>query len=86
MSDDPQKLVEDALPKSWSAVRKANLAGEIVDVLSDAGLLVEEEFDTVEVATARMPVESVEAYGLRLRIDALGEAVEIHHPDGLVTL
>lgn len=86
MSDNPRDVVGAVLPKSWSQTKKDALADEILDALSDAGLLLEGAATTVEVGDARMPVETIEAYGLTIAIDALGDAAEISSPAGLVVL
>lgn len=58
------------------------LAQIIARKLEEAGFLVPEDFDTVEVRGARVPVETVEVYGLTITVDANGNAVSITSPYG----
>lgn len=83
---NPRDVVSGTLPKSWSQTKRDDLADEILDALEEQGLLADAECTVVEVGDARMPVETVEAYGLTIRLDAMGEASEISHPAGLVVL
>lgn len=62
------------------------LIDRITDALWEAGLLLTDEVTTVEVRKASVPVELVEAYGLRIRLDANGDAAEIVAPGGLEIL
>lgn len=86
MSTSPRDVIVPFLPKNWSQSRRDQVADEIADALGDAGLLAEFECIAVEVADAMVPVETVEAYGLTIRLDANGEASEISHRSGLVTI
>jgi hypothetical protein len=85
-ADEPRDVVGAKLPQSWSQNRRDIVADAILEALEDAGLLAQEEITTVEVGGALMPVEAVEAYGLTLKLDALGEASEISSDRGLVVL
>ncbi len=67
--------------------KKDILADQIVEALEAAGwhepdLLIA----TVEVGEALMPVETVEAYGLTIKLDAMGEASEISSARGLAVV
>jgi hypothetical protein len=83
MSDSPRDVIGTVLPKSWSQTKRDELSDTIVDALWEAGLLAD-DITTVAVGDARLPVETVEAYGLTIKLDALGEASELSHPAGLV--
>lgn len=83
----PEEVIRDALPVKMSKVRRDQLASEIADALAEAGWLLDGECTTVAVGPrALIPVETVEVYGLTIKLDALGDASEISHPGGLVTL
>ena len=83
---NPEDVIKELLPKSMSAKRRGELAEQIADSLATWGHLVDGECTTVEVADARMPVETVESYGLTIKLDAMGDAAEISHRSGLVVL
>lgn len=80
---EPRDVIGEKLPKSWSQTKRDTLSDKIIDALSEAGLLAE-EITAVEVVNALLPVETVEAFGLTIKLDAMGEASEISHRDGLV--
>jgi hypothetical protein len=82
----PENVIRATLPKSWSEKKRQDLIDQIVSALSKEGLLRDGEVTLVEVADARMPVETIEAYGLTIALDALGDAAEISSPAGLVVL
>lgn len=82
----PEEVIEERLPKNMSTKRRGQLASEIADSLAEAGMLLDGECTTVEVGDALVPVQTVEAYGLTIRLDANGEASEISHRAGLVVL
>jgi hypothetical protein len=85
---DPRDVVAAKLPKSWSQDKRDTLADEILDALEEVSLLVGDALVT-EVAVGErplIPVETVEAYGLTIRLDAMGEASEISSDRGLVAL
>ena len=84
----PRDVVAAKLPKNWSQDKRDTVADEILTDLEVAGhLTIDGECSTVSVGGyALVPVETVEAYGLTLRLDAMGEASEITHPAGLVVL
>lgn len=84
MSDSLRDVIGKVLPQSWSQNKRDTLADEVEEALDNAGMLAPERIEAVEVATALMPVETVEAYGLTIKLDAMGEASEISHRDGLV--
>lgn len=79
-------VVGAVLPKSWSQTKKNNLAEQIAQALADAGVPVEAACRTVAVEHALIPVETVEAYGLEIKLDATGSASEIHSRAGLVVV
>lgn len=54
--------------------------GSIVEYVTTMSLYA--AVGTAEVNYARVPVESVEAYGLKLRLDASGNAVTVTFPHG----
>lgn len=88
MSQDSERL-DSVLDKvlathasRLSADRRTVLASEIIDALDAQGLLAVDVM-TVEVPCARVPVESVEAYGLTIELDANGDAVTVHSKHGL---
>jgi hypothetical protein len=83
MSTSPRDVIGTVLPKSWSQTKRDTVADEIAEALWEAGLLAD-DITTVAVGDARLPVETVEAYGLTIKLDALGEASELSHPAGLV--
>lgn len=84
--NEPRDVVGAQLPKSWSQSRRDTMADEILEALDSAGLLAYDEYSAVEVGRALLPVETVEAYGLEIALDALGEASTITSPRGLVVL
>ena len=63
----------EALPKS---------AHKHIDKILDT-LGYAEAADAVEVIGARLGVETIEAYGLEITLDANGNAAEIRSPHGL---
>jgi hypothetical protein len=76
-------VIETALRTAIkSASRRDDIATEIGEALWDAGYLTDGA-STVEVHGARIPVETVEAYGLTISVDANGNAVEVSSPWGL---
>jgi hypothetical protein len=81
-----EEVIRAQLPASMSAKRRDALVEQITDALAEQGLLVDGDCTTVEVAEAMVPVETIEAYGLILRLDANGDAAEISHRTGLVVL
>lgn len=83
MSSSPRDVIGPVLPKSWSQTKRDDLADQIADALYEAGLLVDEGIDSVEVRNARVTVETVEAYGLTIAVDAHGNAVQVTSPWGL---
>jgi hypothetical protein len=84
--NSPEDAIRGTLPKSWSEKKREDLIGQIVTALSEEGFLRDGEVTLVEVADARMPVETIEAYGLTIALDAMGDAAEISSPAGLVVL
>lgn len=83
------KRAEDVIETAFVGVQGVDtdaLIDRITDALWDAGLLLTSEVTTVEVRGARVPVETVEAYGLRIRVDANGDAAEIISERGLEIL
>lgn len=82
----PEEVVIEQLPKSMFAKRRGEVAEQILDALAESGLLVDSECWAVEVGNALVPVETVEAYGLTIRLDANGEASEISSAAGLVVV
>lgn len=85
-TDEYRDVIGALLPKNWSQDKRDTLADEIVSDLEVAGVMVFPKCAKVEVTCALMPVETVEAYGLTIKLDANGEASEISHPSGLVVL
>jgi hypothetical protein len=79
-------VIGAVLPKSLSQKKRDELTEQIVNALFDAGLLLVDDATTIEVRGARVPVETVEAYGLTIRVDANGNAAEITSPWGLEIL
>ncbi|MET0423630.1 MAG: hypothetical protein ABW046_07140 [Actinoplanes sp.] len=77
MSVNPRDLVGALLPESWSQKDRDNLADEILDALAFNGLLTEGEIETVGIRWTHVPIETVEAYGLVIGVDANGYAAEI---------
>lgn len=83
----PEEIIRERLPKSMSMKRRDELAEQIAEALADEGWLLDGECTTVAIGPrALVPVETVEAYGLTIKLDALGDASEISHRDGLVIL
>lgn len=70
MSDDRVWLTE-LLPKTAHKHIGSILEHFVLDTVSE-----------VEIVDARVPVEGVDAYGLTLQIDALGNAVTVGFPYG----
>lgn len=62
------------------------LTDRITDALWQAGLLLTDEVTTVEFRQAMVPVETVDAFGLTVRLDANGDAVQITSRRGLEIL
>jgi hypothetical protein len=81
----PYDVVGAALPKTLSQKKRDEVAEQIVDALWDAGFLTD-GVTTVEISGAMVPVETVEAYGLTIRVDANGDAAEISSLRGLEIL
>lgn len=73
-------VVQAVLPKR----ARQDLAVDIVDALDEAGHLMYEPVESVEVVGARVSVETVEVHGLTISLDANGNAVRITSPWGLV--
>lgn len=81
-----EQIIAELLPDgSRSENKRLALAQTIVSELEEAGLLME-ELSTVEVYGARVPVETVQAYGLSIEVDAHGNAVTINSPWGLAAV
>lgn len=53
------------------------LSDQVAEALFKAGMLLDDEVTTLGVRNAPVPVETVEAYGLRIRLDANGDASEV---------
>lgn len=70
-TDDNREWLAELLPKSAHRHIKA-----ILEYFAP-GTVTE-----VEAVGARVQVERVEAYGLRIGLDALGRAVRVEFPDG----
>lgn len=70
--DEP---LEKAFPRTSKAERDAVVA-EIVQRVLHLPIF------EVEVIGARMPVETIEAYGLEIHLDANGRAARVVFPDG----
>lgn len=81
-----EDVIKAQFPASMSKKRSNELAEQIADALAEAGLLVDGECTAVEVGNALLPVKTIEAYGLIIKLDATGDASEISHPSGLVVL
>lgn len=63
--------------------RREEIAVAIDDALIDQGWLIPEQgAASVEISGARVPVETVQAYGLTIEIDANGNAVTIESNRG----
>jgi hypothetical protein len=82
----PEDVIKAQLPTGMSAKKRGEVAAQIVEALAQEGMLVEGECWTVMVGDALVPVETVETYGLVLKLDANGEASEISSRAGLVVL
>lgn len=74
--DDFREFLKN-LPGKMSA-KSIDAIVEYVDAAGPADGIVE----TVELAYARVPVETVEAYGLSIAVDANGNAVTVSFPAG----
>ncbi len=83
MSADMEKVIAKLLPGKLSNWRRAEVAEEIADELTSEGLLFPDGITAVEVPGARVPVETVDAYGLTIAVDANGNAVRVSSPWGL---
>lgn len=83
---DPRDVVTAVLPKSWSQTKKDNLADEVLEALDTAGLLNLNGVFVVSPEDAKVPVETIEAYGLTIKLDALGDASEISSQTALQVL
>lgn len=83
---NPREVVTSVLPKSWSQNKKDTLADEVLEALDNAGFLSEEPYTTVSLQDALMPVQTVEAFGLRIALDATGAASAISSDRGLVVI
>jgi hypothetical protein len=81
-----ESVIRNQLPASMSAKRREELCQQIADALAEAGFLLDGGCSVVEVGDALVPVETVEAFGLTIRLDATGNASEISSPAGLVVL
>ena len=82
----PEEVIRELLVGVPMSTKRADaLASEIVEALEEAGHLLDGECTTVAVGNYPLvPVETVEAYGLTIRLDAMGEASEVSARDGLV--
>lgn len=70
-----------------SESRRDEAASDIVAGLESAGHLWEEGWvQTVEVHHARVIVETIEAYGLVIQLDAHGNAVTVNSPHGFMVI
>lgn len=83
MTTTPEQTIAELLPKKWSEARRTALASTLADALESVGFLHRNNPEVVEVIGARVPVETVEVYGLTIRLDANGNAVSITSPYGL---
>lgn len=86
MSQEVEKVIKSQLPKNMSAKRANALAEQIADALAEAGLLLDEHCTAVEVGDALLPVQTIESYGLVIKLDANGDASEISSRAGLVVI
>lgn len=82
----PDDAVRKALePYIKAETKRATAAGDVVEALESAGHLYANGWVTeVEVHHARVPVETVEAYGLTIRVDANGNAVSVSSAHGFM--
>ena len=67
----------DALPEDDRDKLADVLSDQVAEALFKAGVLLDDEVTTIEVRKALVPVETVEAYGLRIKLDANGDASEV---------
>lgn len=84
-----EKIIYDVLDKStkMKEERREELAREIDDALIEEGWLVPEQgADSVEIDGARVPVETVQIYGLTIEVDANGNAVTVSSERGKMFL
>lgn len=80
-----EKIIYDVLSKStkMGAKKREELAVEIDDALIEEGWLVPEQgVSSIEVDGARVPVETVQIYGLTIEVDANGNAVTVSSERG----
>lgn len=74
---EPRDVVGALLPKSWSQDKRDALADQILEALESEGLLTCGEIETVGIRWTHVPIETVEAYGLVIGVDANGYAAEV---------
>ncbi|TCB97557.1 hypothetical protein E0H26_11605 [Micromonospora zingiberis] len=83
MSTEYRGIIGASLPERWPQNKKDELSDAIYGALDEHGLILDGTVNTVEVTGARVTVETVEAYGLTIEVDANGNAVQISSPYGL---
>lgn len=79
-----ERAISEALAVRYkSQAKRDEIAAEVADALYEAGYALGAEVSTVEVCGARVPVETVEAFGLVISLDSNGNAVAITSPYGM---
>lgn len=85
IASDPEHIIASLLPGGErSENKRLALAKTIARELEEAGLLIW-DLGAVEVNGGRVPVETVEAYGLVIEVDTVGNAVSVTSPWGFCT-
>jgi hypothetical protein len=80
---EPEDIIAKLLPGKLSQTRRQEVAESILDELADAGYLFLDTVSSVEIPGARVTVETIQAYGLTIEIDANGDAGKITSLRGL---
>lgn len=83
-----ESVARKALAEHIKAEFKRDTAADaVVEALTDAGHLYENGWvEAVEVHDSHVPVETVHAYGLTIRLDAGGNAVSVSSPYGFMII
>lgn len=84
----PDLVIREALVPHIKGEAKRNKAADAVhDALEKASHLYEDgHVEAVEVHDSRVPVETVNVYGLTIRLDAGGNAVSVSSPYGFMII
>lgn len=81
---DHEEVIRTALaPYVRAQGRREEAADKVYAALVEAGAVLDGTATTVEVPNARVPVETVRAFGLEIEVDTFGNAVRVRSEYGL---